>query len=40
MPTSLLVGPGSDWQSATMSAYVVSSSQRRRVTYSDRKYPR
>src|SRR5688572_31407989 len=40
IPTSLLVGPGSDWQSATISAYVASSSHRRRTTYSFRKYAR
>ena len=37
MPTWLLAGPGRNWQSATRSAYVVSSSHLRRITYSSRK---
>lgn len=39
IPSWLLAGPGSDWQSATRLANEASSSHPRRVTYSCRKYP-
>ena len=35
----LLAGPGKNWHNPTRSAYVCSSSQRRRTTNSSRKYP-
>ncbi len=37
MPSWLLAGPGSSWQSVTRSANATSSSQPRRLTYSRRK---